>query len=243
MGYSSRTARRERLVAAGAVAVLHGIVGLALVTALAFAPGPQETPSLRTFDVAPPAPPPPPAIEPAPRPQPERGAAAPANRRARPTELVAPPPVVPVPAPIAAAPIAGTGSEAAAGAAPLPGPGTGAGGVGEGTGSGTGGTGTGSGGGRRAILLRGAIRDSDYPRAARRARVEGSVTVRFTVGTDGSATGCRIARSSGSAELDTATCRLIETRYRYAPARDAAGRAVAELRGWRQDWWLEPRGG
>lgn len=232
---------RHRIASALAVLLLHAGLGIALVTALGFTPVAKTDKTLLTFDLPAPAPPPPPEVQPAPRPERESGTAAPANRHARAVDLVAPPVPVLSPPPIVAAPIAGSGPDAAAGAAPLPGPGTGAGGVGQGTGSGTSGSGAGSGGGSPARLLRGAIRDSDYPRAARRARVEGSVTVGFTVDAAGRATGCAVTRSSGSAELDATTCRLIEARYRYAPARAPNGRPIEEMRGWRQDWWLEPR--
>ncbi|MFV1918299.1 energy transducer TonB [Sphingomonas sp. MJ1 (PH-R8)] len=232
---------RHRIASALAVLLLHAGLGIALVTALGVTPEVKFDDVLLTFDLPAPAPPPPHNVQPAPRPERESGTAAPANRHARAVDLVAPPVPVLSPPPIVAAPIAGSGPDAAAGAAPLPGPGTGAGGVGQGTGSGTSGSGAGSGGGSPARLLRGAIRDSDYPRAARRARVEGSVTVGFTVDAAGRATGCAVTRSSGSAELDATTCRLIEARYRYAPARAPNGRPIEEMRGWRQDWWLEPR--
>ena len=96
--------------------------------------------------------------------------------------------------------------------------------------------------GTRARLLAGTINDRDYPAAAARAAIGGSVTVRFTVGTDGRARDCGVMRSSGDIALDATTCRLIQRRFRYAPARDEAGRAVESQQGWRQDWWLEPRG-
>ena len=57
--------------------------------------------------------------------------------------------------------------------------------------------------------------------------------------TNGRAGGCTVVRSSGHAALDATTCRLIEKRFRFEPARDAQGRPVQELRGWKQDWWLE----
>ena len=44
----------------------------------------------------------------------------------------------------------------------------------------------------------------------------------------GASSGCEVVKSSGSAELDGTTCRLIERRFRYRPARDAQGRAIAE---------------
>src|SRR3546814_17429600 len=67
-----------------------------------------------------------------------------------------------------------------------------------------------SGGGTRPVLLGGRIEDSDYPKAASRAKSGGEVEVRFTVQPTGRATGCRITRSSGDASLDATTCRLIE---------------------------------
>ena len=48
----------------------------------------------------------------------------------------------------------------------------------------------------------------------------------YTVETDGRATRCQITRSSGSAELDETTCRLIEQRFRFDPSRDRYGRPV-----------------
>jgi protein TonB len=74
--------------------------------------------------------------------------------------------------------------------------------------------------------VKGRIKDSDYPRGAGEAGISGKVAVRFSVETNGHATNCSVTRSSGNAELDEATCRLIETRFRYKPATDAAGRPV-----------------
>ena len=37
---------------------------------------------------------------------------------------------------------------------------------------------------------------------------------------------CTVLRTSGYEVFDNATCRLIEQRFRYTPARDASGRAV-----------------
>ncbi|HEX8374576.1 MAG TPA: energy transducer TonB, partial [Geminicoccaceae bacterium] len=102
------------------------------------------------------------------------------------------------------------------------------------------GTGTGGGGGGSPARLRkGAIRNGDYPRAAVRARAQGTVFVRLGIGANGRVTACEVARSSGSADLDRTTCDLIRRRFRYEPARDAAGRAIPDTRGWRQTWWLE----
>ncbi|WNO52510.1 TonB family protein [Stakelama saccharophila] len=130
-------------------------------------------------------------------------------------------------------------SDTDAGAALLPGPGTGAGGEGSGTGSGHGDLGVGGGVAIGSKRIAGTIDDADYPPSARAARAEGAATVQFIVGTDGRAHDCTVMRSSGNAALDATTCRLIEQRYRYRPARNLDGDAVPERRAWKQSWWLE----
>ena len=232
--------RPERILSGIVVVAAHVALGYFLFTAARPTPAAPDTQSLQTFTVAP-DPPPPELPRPAPAPsKAAQGAAAPPALRARPKEIVAPRPILPPPpAPIRAAPIAADGEQARAGAAETPGPGTGAGGVGEGLGSGGQGSGTGGGIAAPSQRLRGEIRDRDYPGAARRARAQGVVTASYTVATNGRAQDCRIERSSGNAELDATTCRLIEQRFRFRPARDAAGRPVAERRGWQQRWWLE----
>lgn len=232
---------RDRLKSVLGVAVFHALLGYALVVGLGFDVVQQVSEELKMFDVAEELPPPP-VVEPPPAgpmtkekktPNPE-GAASPANLKDTPTPVVAPPPEVriEVPPPIVAAPIAGQGTAPAAGAAPVPGPGTGSGGQGTGTGSGTHGNGTGGGGGggvrTRAEWISGSIEQSDYPRAAAEVRAGGTVHLRFVVQPNGRVNGCRVTRSSGRQDLDTATCRLLEQRLRYRPARDLWGRAVPE---------------
>jgi len=134
------------------------------------------------------------------------------------------------PPPVAAAPIAGIGAAPSAGAAPIAGPGTGAGGQGNGTGSGAGGNGTGSGGGlgrgTAPRQIHGRIKDRDYPESARASGAQGTVWVRYTVTVDGRAINCRVLRSSGNGAIDETTCRLIQGRFRYKPAKDEHGRPV-----------------
>ncbi|MDO7842523.1 energy transducer TonB [Sphingomonas immobilis] len=186
-------------------------------------------PALTMFDVAP---------TPPPRPEPVKqhpveskkaeGASAPPNLRSKATEVVAPPPVIlmPLPSPVIAAPLPGLGAQARAGAADVAGPGSGAGGVGNGTGSGGSGNGEGAGGiAREAYQKSGRIKDSDFPKSIPRGW-RGTVYVDFTVEADGRATACRVARTSGNGEIDATTCRLIEERYRYEPARDRAGKKI-----------------
>ena len=242
--FSGRTHARERVRSAIGVVLVHAAIAYALIAGLAYRYVLPSSDELAVFDVA--EVPPPEPIEPVAEPRtPEReGAAAPPNVRARPTAIVAPPQRIriEVAQQVGAAPVAGQGTDRSAGASPMVGPGSGAGGAGSGLGSGGAGSGTGGGGvATRARLIRGRIDDDDYPRAAYRERVAGTVTARLAIGDDGRVTNCTVTRSSGHSELDETTCRLILQRFRYAPARGADGKAVPSETGWRQTWWLEPR--
>ncbi|MFM9937017.1 MAG: energy transducer TonB [Novosphingobium sp.] len=64
---------------------------------------------------------------------------------------------------------------------------------------------------------------NDYPSRALREEREGSSGFRVTVGTDGKVTDCQITRSSGSPDLDQATCDNVRRRARFAPATDGEG--------------------
>ena len=237
---------RDRAKAAAGAAACHLVLAYALIVGLRYQPGESVSEALQIFDVAP-EPPAPIRSVPAEtaRPEPE-GAASPPSLRARPTPVVAPVPKIRLKPPptIAAVPKPSPvpeGSASSAGVAGIPGPGTGTGGQGEGIGSGGSGSGTGGGGARRAVRVRGQLANSDYPRAAERAGIEGSVTVRYTVETDGSVSGCRVTRPSGSPELDSTTCRLIEQRFVYRPATDRGGRPVRDTVSKTYDWVLPHR--
>ena len=80
-------------------------------------------------------------------------------------------------------------------------------------------------------LLNGAppVTARDYPAKARREGLEGSVTVSLSIGVKGRVTSCRIIRSSASAILDEAACRLWWKHARFEPARDAEGAAVVSF--------------
>ena len=71
-------------------------------------------------------------------------------------------------------------------------------------------------------------RPDDYPPEARRAGAQGRVAFELAARPDGRVYFCRIMRSSGSAALDAATCRILRARVRYLPARDEAGHAVGD---------------
>jgi TonB family protein len=67
----------------------------------------------------------------------------------------------------------------------------------------------------------------DYPIGAVLLEQEGTAVVSLDVDDRGRVTSCAIQQSSGSAMLDSATCRIFQKRAKFAPARDASGRAIA----------------
>jgi protein TonB len=246
--------QRERAASAAAVALIHALFLYLLLTGLGFDAAVAGKEAMKMFDVFEEVPPP--AVRPPPekveksqraKPKDPEGAAAPPNLKDTPTQIMAPNPqiLIPVPPPITAAPAAGQGNAPAAGAAEVPGPGTGRGGQGTGLGSGTQGTGTGGGGGgigrgSPARQIAGDITPDDYPDSAFRARVSGTVHLRFVVAPSGRVSECAVTRSSGSAALDSTTCRLILGRFRYRPARDGAGRPIASVIRGEHVWEVGP---
>jgi protein TonB len=72
------------------------------------------------------------------------------------------------------------------------------------------------------------VSDADYPSDAIRREEQGATRFKLAVGPDGRVASCTVTGSSGSAALDLATCRLMKSRARFAPARDSGGNAVAD---------------
>jgi len=68
---------------------------------------------------------------------------------------------------------------------------------------------------------------NDYPPAALRTATQGRVIVRIDVSAEGRAADCATVATSGNAEIDATTCRVIRRRARFRPAIDGAGRRVA----------------
>jgi periplasmic protein TonB len=248
---------QDRIKSAFGAAIFHALLGYAFITSLGIDVAEVVDDRLKIFDVPNMEVPPPiqeavplkeATKEPSPRrkpaPKDPEGAAAPPNIKSKPTEIVAPKPEIrlPVPSPVIAAPIAGPGAAATSGNAPFKGPGTGAGGIGTGTGSGRWGNGGGGGGGagiaREPRLIREGVSDRDYPQAAMAAGVQGTVHMRFLIATDGRIGQCRVTRSSGNAQLDRDTCRVMQRRLLYRPAADIYGRAVPAWVEGVQEWYL-----
>jgi TonB family protein len=70
--------------------------------------------------------------------------------------------------------------------------------------------------------------DEDYPASALRAGEQGTVRYRLEIGANGRVTGSAVTVSSGSAALDSTTCRLLRSRARFTPARDGNGNPVPD---------------
>jgi protein TonB len=82
------------------------------------------------------------------------------------------------------------------------------------------------------------IQADDYPPTAMRANQQGQVTFLMAIGPDGRLTDCIVTGSSGSAELDSATCRIMKSRARFTPARDAHGNPNGDLQSGLIRWSL-----
>ena len=70
------------------------------------------------------------------------------------------------------------------------------------------------------------ITPDDYPPSALRAGEAGRVTFTLHVEQSGAVDGCDVVQSSGFADLDQTTCRLVQRRARFAPASDPTGQPI-----------------
>ena len=245
--YEPRLNRRDRLATFAMVAAIHVALAFALVN---LSPPlreklPEEV--VEIFDVTEPPPPEEEVVSvPVPAPgrdaeEEEEGAASPENLRSEATPVASPrPPIqLPIPPPMPVSPTPREGSEPTQGAAEVPGPGTGAGGVGTGTGSGGSGRGTGGGGsGGYAVgpqLLTPVLRGRDFPRGLlERWPRNTPAFLRLRIDANGSVLQCLVDRGSGNPAIDAELCRLVQTRFRFRPAIDRDGRAVAGWTGYVQ---------
>jgi protein TonB len=175
-----------------------------------------------------------PPVAPPPRPKPvvmrdrAKGAPSPRNLSNKATDVALPPPVIPVlvSPPLIAATAPDIGAATNSGASDRTGPGRGAGGQGDGEGGGGNG---GDGDGTPPRWIRGRLSFGDLPADLRATGWNGKVGVRYAVGVDGRATDCRIDQTSGNPAVDALTCRSIEERFRFRPARDEAERPVRSV--------------
>jgi protein TonB len=82
------------------------------------------------------------------------------------------------------------------------------------------------------------ITTEDYPTAALRENVQGTVAILATIGADGKVRSCLVTQSSGNQLLDDTTCRLYTRRAHFTPARDADGNPTSAQRSDRFRWQI-----
>jgi protein TonB len=225
--YTGHSNRPDRAKAIAAVAAVHAALAAVILTGLNVDTVRRAVETMTTIAVVEPKPPP----EPPPPPEREdtaREEAGAPGKKAEPTPVVAPPSPIPKPSPIPAAPVAGQGSATTSGAAAA------------GTGTGASGSGLGRGGGGAGFTPArriSKIPDREYRRLAATGIRSGSVGVTIKVNVDGSASNCRIARSSGDGSIDALMCQLTLRHVRFDPARDPSGRPVAQDVTFTPNWW------
>ncbi len=205
MAYADQQMSGNRVTALIIVAVIHIVLGYALVTGLAYEAAKKAIQKVTTIDIeeevkkeeAPPpppkkidVPPPPTKITTPPVLAPVLSPAPPVP--VAPPEPPAPPPVILPPPPAAPPPPRFTPKSAT----PKGNPGTWA-------------------------------TTNDYPSRALREERAGVTGFRVTVSPEGRATGCTVTSSSGSPDLDEATCSNVMRRARFNPAMDGEGQPTA----------------
>jgi protein TonB len=192
------------------VALIHVVVGYALVTGLAYSAAKQILKKVTTVDVKEeekpkePPPPPPKVVAPPPVVVPPPKVNVAVSAPVIDVVPVAPPPPPPVlvpPAPAAPPPPRFTPK----GAVPKGNPGNWA-------------------------------TANDYPSRALREEREGTTGFRVTIGTDGRVTDCQITSSSGSPDLDQTACEKIRQRARFTPATDGEGNPTTSTYSNRVRW-------
>ncbi len=203
MAYADQQMSGNRITALIIVALIHIVLGYALVTGLAYSGTQALIKKLTTVDIKeevkkaePPPPPPkkeqtpPPIVAP---PPPINVAAAPPQIQTVQVALPPPPVIIPIAIPAPGAPPAPPPPKfTAKGAQPKGNPGAWA-------------------------------TNDDYPSGALRREEQGTTRFRLTIGPDGRVTSCSVTGSSGSSELDNTACSLITRRARFAPATDGNG--------------------
>lgn len=58
----------------------------------------------------------------------------------------------------------------------------------------------------------------DYPAISLRLQEQGTVAIKFVVGSAGAVSDCSVTASSGKARLDDAACKMVLKRWKYKPA-------------------------
>lgn len=230
--YRGTAGRPDKAKAIAGVVAVHAALALIIVSGLNVQMVQRAVEHLTTISIN--EPPPPPPVQPLPKPVPRPAMRQPQGtpaRRAQASPIVAPPPKLPEPSPVPAAKVTGTGAASSPGAA----------GAGNGTGAGGRGNGPGGGGndfsGYTPARRISRIPDREYGQLAATGLRTGTVGITLRVNPDGTVSNCRVARSSGNGYADTLMCQLTVRYIRFDPARDAAGRPVAQDVTFFPNWW------
>ncbi len=232
MAYADQGMSRGRIWAIIVVALLHALIGYALVTGLAYRVLEKAKEELKTFDVEEPPPPPeeeppPPPEDPQPQTEPPPMAPPPIVRTQSPPPPLpvvpeSPPrPYNPTPAPVSPLPPPPVAPPPPPPPPPPPAPPR----VVEAA--------------RARGSLQGLFRPDDYPAGASEAGDQGTTGVRLTIGPTGRVTACSVTSSSGSRALDNATCSVLRARARYEPARDQNNQPTTDTQTARITWRLQ----
>jgi protein TonB len=208
MAYADQQMSGNKIVAIVLVVLLHVFLGWALISGFAVEAGKKIIERVTTVDVEEPEPEP--EEEPPPPPEPETP----------PPPIVAPPPPISLPAPAPPIqtvteappppPIVDTRPAQIAPPPPPPPPPSKARGVQP------------DGQSRWAARIQ-----QNYPSAAIRRGIEGTVGVTVTVNTEGRVAGCSVSSSSGESSLDDAACKGMERYARFEPALDRNGNPIS----------------
>ena len=217
MSYVDQGMSRGRVWAIITVAVLHALLAYAFVSGLAYKFIKEATEDLKAFDVK--EEPPPPPEEPPP-PPPEQPTSPPMTAMESP--IVRPSPPVQIDAAAAAAGRSSRCRSRPRQRRPPPPPPP-----------------------VRTVPpqraranLNSYFSTDDYPAAALRGNDQGTTGFSLTIGPNGRVTDCSVTASSGSSALDQATCRILRSRARYTPARDASGNPTSGRDSGRVTWRL-----
>ncbi len=241
-GKYSTVRRKPRPVTLLLIVGLHILAAYGLARAFApdFTQG-VERDILTTFDITQP-PPSLPDIPPENEAVPDEGAQGDAGRKAVARPVTAPDIQIPLRKDKPAPKTASTGTQNSSGAKDR-GDGTGAAGAGDGTGSGR--AGSGAGGAPVPVIAQkpsvksgnlNTASDFPIPPGGRESRFGKSVTVAFTVGTDGRAKNCSVARSAVDAQTTALVCELVVRKIRFNPAISRSGSAMEARYGYRVDF-------
>lgn len=215
MAYADHSEGSSRTVSIVIVALIHAVLGYAFVSGLGMQYVKKAAEQLNVVDVK--EEPPPPDEEPPPPPP---------DQPIEPPPVVAPPPIVQTPAPappiqtVRTPPPVFNPTPVVAPPPPPPAPKVAA----------------------QRASPRGSpgswVTDADYPSRAQREERSGTTGFRLEIGPDGRVTNCTVTSSSGHADLDAETCRLLPRRARFKAAVGSDGQPMADSFSSRIVWKL-----